>query len=303
MLAAVSPGGKWPAWGDLAGMEPGRPLCRSRCTRIQIRSRGRPGAAAEQFEARWKGRYAWKAAKASGDEGLGAVIEAYEQLEELMGRIISYAGLAYFTGTSDNGSAKFLRRCAKCDGPDTSAHLLFFALELNRIDDGRDRGDSLSRIAGPPNYTPWIHDLRLDRPYHSTTVSRVVFTKNPWTGHAAWIPAFRRDHGWIGIHNRRRKCCLSSTRWSMLQHSRGCSARRPALALAATFREKPMRTFTLITNTLAKDKGNFRPLARVRGHRLQSTSRPTGSSGRLVDALAQAVLRRPARVCRIATTR
>ena len=61
---------------------------------------------AQDFEARWKGRIA-EAAKSTGDDGLGAAIEAYEKLEEVMGRIISYAGLAYFTNTTDPAIAKF----------------------------------------------------------------------------------------------------------------------------------------------------------------------------------------------------
>jgi oligoendopeptidase F len=39
------------------------------------------------------------------------VIEAYEKLEELMGRIISYAGLAYFTNTSDPATPSSMAMC------------------------------------------------------------------------------------------------------------------------------------------------------------------------------------------------
>jgi oligoendopeptidase F len=115
---------------------------------------------AQAFEARWKGKIA-EAAATTGDDGLGAVIEAYEKLEELMGRIISYAGLAYFTNTSDPAIAKFYGRCAKRDRQSISARardLLFFALELNRIDDTLIE-ESLGKDPRAARYTPWIHDL------------------------------------------------------------------------------------------------------------------------------------------------
>ena len=44
------------------------------------------------FEARWKGKLADAAGK-TGDDGLGAAMRDYEALDELMGRIGSYAGL------------------------------------------------------------------------------------------------------------------------------------------------------------------------------------------------------------------
>src|SRR5690606_33499676 len=66
-------------------------------------------AAAEQavaFEARWKGSLAGHASRPS-EGGLGEAMRAYEALEELIGRIVSYAGLVYAGDTSDPARAKF----------------------------------------------------------------------------------------------------------------------------------------------------------------------------------------------------
>ena len=268
--------GELPAW-NLADLYAAPDAPEFKSDLAEARSR------AEQFEARWKGRIE-EAAKASGDEGLGAAIEAYEKLEELMGRIISYAGLAYFTDTSDTQIAKFYGDVQSAM-TDTSAHLLFFALELNRIDDAAIE-DSLSRDPRAAHYKPWIHDLRLDRPYQLDDRIEQLFHEKSMTGHAAWNRLFDETMGGLEFTIDGEVLPLEIT-LSMLQHSDGAQRKKAGQALAATFKEN-LRIFTLITNTLAKDKEisdrwrGFEDIADSR-HLANRVERP------VVDALAQAV--------------
>ena len=240
-------------------------------------------AGAESFETRWKGRIA-EAAGSTGDEGLGAAIETYEKLEELMGRIISYAGLAYFTNTSDPAIAKFYGDVQSAM-TDISAHLLFFALELNRIDDALIE-ESLNRDPRAARYTPWIHDLRLDRPYQLEDRIEQLFHEKSMTGHAAWNRLFDETMSSLEFTIDDEPLPLEVT-LSLLQDADGAKRKKAGLALAATFKEN-LRTFTLITNTLAKDKEisdrwrGFEDIADSR-HLANRVERP------VVDALAQAV--------------
>ena len=65
----------------------------------------RADAEAKAFEERWKGQLATEAGR--GDAGrLGEAIQEYEALQELIGRIDSYAGLLYAGDTSDPRRAK-----------------------------------------------------------------------------------------------------------------------------------------------------------------------------------------------------
>jgi oligoendopeptidase F len=160
-------------------------------------------AGAQAFEARWKGKIA-EAAANTGDDGLGAVIEAYEKLEELMGRIISYAGLAYFTNTSDPAIAKFYGDVQSAM-TDISAHLLFFALELNRIDDTLIE-ESLGKDPRAARYTPWIHDLRLDRPFQLEDRIEQLFHEKSMTGHAAWNRLFDETMSSLEFKLMTRRC-------------------------------------------------------------------------------------------------
>lgn len=238
---------------------------------------------AESFESRWKGRIT-EAAGADGNDGLGAAIEAYEQLEELMGRIISYAGLAYFTDTSNPVIAKFYGDVQSAM-TDASAHLLFFALELNRIDDALIE-DSLKRDPRAARYTPWIHDLRLDRPYQLEDRIEQLFHEKSMTGHTAWNRLFDETMGSLEFTIDDEKLPLENT-LSLLQDSDRQKRKKAGQALAATFKEN-LRTFTLITNTLAKDKEIS---DRWRGFEDIADSRHLANrvERSVVDALAQAV--------------
>src|SRR5690606_25680313 len=114
------------------------------------------------FEAKWKGKLDAAAGK-SGDDGIGAAVREFEALEDLMGRIISFAGLTYFTNTTDPANGKFYGD-AQSKLTDLGAHLLFFSLELNRIADERIEA-ALTHDALAAHYRPWIEDLRKDKPY------------------------------------------------------------------------------------------------------------------------------------------
>src|SRR5690606_32671361 len=93
----------------------------------------------------------------------GEAMREYEALEELFGRIGSYAGLVYSGDTSDPRRAKLYGDIQE-KLTDASAHLIFFALELNAIDDA-DIEAALDGDEAFGRYKPWVLDLRLDKPH------------------------------------------------------------------------------------------------------------------------------------------
>lgn len=238
---------------------------------------------AKTFETRWKGGLE-SAVRASGDAGLGAALETYEELEELMGRIISFAGLTYFTDTSDSANAKFYGDVQSAI-TDISAHLLFFALELNRIDDALIE-DSLARDPRAGHYAPWVRDLRLDKPYQLEDRIEQLFHEKAMTGRAAWNRLFDETMAGLRFEIDGETLPLEVT-LSLLQDSDSAKRKKAGQALAATFKGN-LRTFTLITNTLAKDKEIS---DRWRGFDDIADSRHLANrvERSVVDALAQAV--------------
>src|SRR5690606_594684 len=65
-----------------------------------------------------------------------ACIRRYEKIENIAGRIMSYAGLRYYQNTVDASRAKFMSDCQD-RVTDMTTPLVFFSLEFNRIEDAR----------------------------------------------------------------------------------------------------------------------------------------------------------------------
>ena len=96
----------------------------------------RAGREAKLFAAAWRGKLSEFADRPDAGETLAAAVKNYESMQDLTGRIMAYASLLYASDTSDAARAKFYgdahERVTALAGD-----LLFFELELNRIDDSR----------------------------------------------------------------------------------------------------------------------------------------------------------------------
>ena len=235
------------------------------------------------FEAKWKGKLTDAASK-SGDAGLGAAVRDFEALEDILGRIASFAGLTYFSNTTDPANGK-LYGDVQSKITDISAHLLFFALELNRIDDAA-LAASLENDALAAHYRPWLEDLRKDKPHQLDDRTEQLFLEKSMTGAAAWNRLFDETMASLRYTVDGEELPLEAA-LNLLQDSDGAVRRKAAEALAETFKAN-IRTFTLITNTLAKDKEIS---DRWRGFEDIADSRHLANrvEREVVDALAAAV--------------
>jgi oligoendopeptidase F len=201
------------------------------------------------FENRWKGKLA-EAAQKSGGDGLGAALREYEGLEELMGRIGSYAGLLYAGDTSNPRHAKLYGDVQE-KLTDSSAHLIFFALELNRIEDALIE-EAMERDEGFAHYRPWILDLRKDRPYQLEDRIEQLFHEKSVTGRGAWNRLFDETITALRFTVDGEELPLEPT-LNLLQDADPQKREKASRALSSTLGAH-LRTFALITNTLAKDK-------------------------------------------------
>ena len=208
---------------------------------------------AQQEARRFAGLYRGKLAEiAAGPEAAARLAEAvreYEALDDLMGRIMSYAGLVYSGDTTDPQRAKFYG-----DTQDkmttASTELLFFGLELNRIDEALIA--DVSAQAPLSHWKPWIEDLAKDKPHQLDDKIEELFHEKSVTGRAAWNRLFDETIASLRFKVRDEELTLELT-LNKLQDSDPALRKDAAEALGAVFRAN-LRTFTLITNTLAKDK-------------------------------------------------
>jgi oligoendopeptidase F len=206
-------------------------------------------AESRAFTERYKGKLAALAAGPDGATALYEAIRAYEAIDDRMGRIISYAGLIYSTDTTNPAHGKFYGDTQE-KVTNASSDLLFFALELNLIDDAlMDR-----LMAAPPldHFRPWIVDLRKDKPFQLEDRIEQLFHEKSTTGRSAWNRLFDETMASLRFEVDGETLTLEPT-LTRLQDADGARRKSAALAIARTLGENA-RLFTLITNTLAKDK-------------------------------------------------
>src|SRR5215468_4509151 len=203
----------------------------------------------EAFEQRFKGRLAALAAGEGAGRALAEGVKQYEAIDDRLGRLISYASLVYAGNTTDPVRAKFYGDVQERITA-ASLHLLFFTLELNRIDDAQLEAAMREPALG--HYRPWLEDVRKEKPYQLEDRVEELFHEKSVTGYSAWNRLFDETIAGLRFKVGGRSLAIEPT-LNLLQDSDGKTRKAAAEALGKTFREN-LRPFALITNTLAKDK-------------------------------------------------
>jgi len=199
------------------------------------------------FEGAFRGKLADLAA--GGGKALAEAVKRYEAIEDRLGRLYSYASLLYAGATTDPARAKFYGDVQERI-TNASIHLLFFTLELNRVDDAVLESAMADSALG--HYRPWIEDVRKEKPYQLEDRVEQLFHEKSVTGYSAWNRQFDETITGLRFKVGGKSLAIEPT-LNLLVDADGKKRRAAAEALAATFKEN-LRAFTLITNTLAKDK-------------------------------------------------
>ena len=264
--------GRLPEW-DLSDLYPGResPELQSALSEA--------GSAAKDFKRRYKGRL-----KVLSGRVLGQAVTEYEAIEETMARVMSYAQLLYAGNTGDAAIAGFYQNTLETVNA-VSADLLFFALEINRLDEGalarRVRSPALGR------YAPWLREVRAHRPYQLTQKLETVLHNKAVAGRAAWTRLFDETLSGLRVRIGGRPLALEEA-FDRLTDADGAVRKQAGKALGRVFAGN-VRTLALITNTLAKDKAIEDEL---RGYPDPAASRHVSNQveGHVVKALVDAVV-------------
>jgi oligoendopeptidase F len=201
------------------------------------------------FEVAYKGKLAEGTAKPNGGAWLAEAVRSYEAIDDLAGRLGSYAGLIHAGNTVDPAISKFYGDVSERITA-ASVHLLFFALELNRIED-----DVIERAMEAPelgHYRPWIEDSRKDKPYQLEDRVEQLFHEKSQTGYGAFNRLFDQTIAGLRFKVGGKELAIEPT-LTLLQDRDAAKRKAAGQALATTFKANE-RTFALITNTLSKDK-------------------------------------------------
>src|SRR5213078_371865 len=201
------------------------------------------------FEQAYKGKLAALAEGPAAGARLAEAIRRYEALDDLLGRLTSFAGLVHAGDTADPARAKFYADVQERVTA-ASTHLLFFTLELNRLDDAKL--ESAMQDGALAHYRPWFEDIRREKPYQLEDRVEQLFHEKSVTGYSAWNRLFDETIASLRFKVAGKSLAIEPT-LNLLQDPRGSMRKAAAQALAKTFAEN-LRTFALVTNVLAKDK-------------------------------------------------
>ncbi|HXF52723.1 MAG TPA: M3 family oligoendopeptidase [Hyphomicrobiaceae bacterium] len=235
---------------------------------------------------RLKDAYQGKLVEVANDGAqLAQAVLAYEALSDLMGRLGSYAGLLYAGDQSDPLRAKFYGDISE-KLTDISSQIIFFELEINKIPDATL--EQALRHPALARYKPWFDDLRKEKPYQLEEEVEKLFHEKSQTARAAWNRLFNETMAALRfpVAGEAEPLALEPT-LNLLSNPDEGRRRAGAEALARVFKDN-VRVFTLITNTLAKDKEIS---DRWRGFKDVADSRHLANrvEGPVVEALVQAV--------------
>jgi oligoendopeptidase F len=182
--------------------------------------------------------------------GLLEAIRRWERIDAISGRIGSYAGLRYYQATTDPVRAKYMGDMQTAL-TDASTPLVFFTLELNRLDDAAldavvDSNADLKR------YKPVLDRVRKMKPHQLSDELEKFLHDQSVVGTAAWNRLFDETMAGLTFEVGDETLPLEST-LDRLSDTDRARRQQAAEALAVVF-EKNLPLFARITNTLAKEK-------------------------------------------------
>jgi oligoendopeptidase F len=260
-----------PTW-NLADLYPGPESAELRA------DLARAEAAAKAFTAAYAGRVA----TLSGDV-LARAIGEYERIEEVLGRVMSYAQLLFSGDSTDSVIGRFSQSMNERVTA-ISSDLIFFTLEINRLEEAALE----AKLADPAlaRWAPWLRDLRVFRPHQLSDELEKLLHEKEVTGRSAWSRLFDETVAGMRVPVGGEDLTVSAALNKLSDPDR--SVREAAgKAIGKAFADN-IKLFALVTNTLAKDK---EIIDTWRHYPRPASSRNRGNmvEDEVVDALVKAV--------------
>ena len=188
-----------------------------------------------------------------GDLDAAGMLECvlrYERIQQVAGRVMSFAGLLYYQNTTDADRGKFMADM-QAQLTDMSANLVFFSLEMNRIEDAA-LDALLAANADLNRYKPIFDSLRKMKPYQLSDELEKFLHDQSVVGTSAWNRLFDETMAALTFDVDGEELPLEAT-LNLLSDTDRARREVGAKALVKVFSANtPL--FSRITNTLAKEK-------------------------------------------------
>jgi oligoendopeptidase F len=177
-------------------------------------------------------------------------IENYEDIQEVIGRLISFAGLLYYKNLKDPEISQFYQKIQE-KVTYVSGKLVFFSLEINQIDEDTLL-NALHNSQGLQRYQPWLKKVRLFRSHQLSEDLEKVFLEKSLTSSQAWNRLYDETLAHLKFRIDDQELSLPQITDLMSHYDR--NKRHQAAKALEKGLNKHLSLFTFVTNTLAKDK-------------------------------------------------
>lgn len=201
-------------------------------------------ASSERFEKRYKG----KLAELSGDD-FGKAIEEYEQINETLDKVSTYAYLLRDTNLQNPKITNFYQNISE-KSADISTKAIFFTLEINKLSDEQIEEKLKSPKAA--KYKPFIKETRNYSSHQLSDDLENMLHEKSVSGAASWIRLYDETKAKLRYNVDGKE--LTESEVSHLMSDPNEETRRKAFEARCKVAEENAPLFGLITNTLAKDK-------------------------------------------------
>ncbi|UPY37764.1 M3 family oligoendopeptidase [Sediminicoccus sp. KRV36] len=240
-------------------------------------------ARAEDEARAFQSRLSGQLAALSGDALAEALME-YERIEEVLGRVMSFAQLL-FSGDAQNGENGRFYQTMQERVTQISSHLVFFTLEMNHVEESVLEA-KLKSSPALARFRPWLRDLRVWLPHQLSDEMERLLHEKEVTGRAAWNRLFDETMANMTVTVSGEELCVSAA-LNKLSDSDRAVREAAAKGVSEAFGSR-IRLFSLITNTLVKDK---EVMDKWRNHPRPGSSRNRANmvEDEVVDALVTAV--------------
>ena len=225
---------------------------------------------AKLFAEAYRGKLAELAGRPDAGETLAVAVKAYELLQDLIGRIMAYASLLYASDTSNPAIAKFYGD-AQERVTALAGDLLFFELELNRLDDSKLNAAMAAPALG--HYRPWLEDIRKEKPHQLADDLERLFLDKSVSAAAAWNRLFDDTMAALRFDFEGESLTLEPLLGKLRIRTRRSGKRRPT---RSPRRSAPTCVSSPHHQYARQGQGDLRSLAQVQGRRRFAPPRQSG---------------------------
>lgn len=193
--------------------------------------------------------YFEKVTSLSGD-ALAKSIARMEALDETLSKIMTYIGLLYQTKLETPEVGKAYQDLQE-QITDLSSPLIFYTLELNNIPEA-DLQKKYAESTALTAYKPWLNVLRLYKDHQLSDEMETLLNDKSVVGSSAWCRLYEESLAALKFPFKGKD--LSCTEILNLLSDKDPTNRKEAAETLGKVLGENIRLFTMITNTLAKDK-------------------------------------------------